>query len=100
MEVSDLNGRKGLVAGIANAESLAWSAAENCYKAGEASVRYLVHELGLLDESRRTAPLKRTIDACEVGRFALMLASDYGQAVTGEIVHVDAGVHIEGIVFH
>jgi enoyl-[acyl-carrier protein] reductase I len=93
----------------------------------EASVRYLAHELGpkgvrvnaisagavktraasgiehfdeLLDETVRKAPLRRTIDACEVGRAALLLASDYTTAITGEILYVDAGFHIEGMVFH
>jgi len=93
----------------------------------EASVRYLAHELGtagirvnaisagpvktraasgirhfdeLLDESARKAPLRRTVDACEVGRTALLLASDYAAAITGEILHVDAGFHVEGMVFH
>jgi enoyl-[acyl-carrier protein] reductase I len=93
----------------------------------EASVRYLAHELGresirvnaisagavatraasgiehfdeLLNETVRKAPLRRTVEACEVGRAALMLASDYASAVTGEILHVDAGFHIEGMVFH
>ncbi len=93
----------------------------------EASVRYLARELGpksirvnaisagavatraasglehfdeLLNEGRRKAPLRRSVEPCEVGRTALMLASDYAQAMTGEIVHVDAGVHIEGVVLH
>jgi enoyl-[acyl-carrier protein] reductase I len=93
----------------------------------EASVRYLAHELGpkdirvnaisagpvrtraasgiehfdeLLDETARKAPLRRTIDACEVGRAALLLASDYAAAITGEVIYVDAGYHIEGMVFH
>jgi enoyl-[acyl-carrier protein] reductase I len=93
----------------------------------EASVRYLAHELGpknirvnaisagavatraasgiahfdeLLNETMRTAPLRRTVDACEVGRTALLLASDYTSAVTGEIFYVDAGFHIEGAAFH
>ena len=93
----------------------------------EASVRYLAHELGpknirvnaisagavktraasgiehfdeLLNETMRKAPLRRTIDACEVGRAALLLASDYTTAITGEVLHVDAGFHIEGMVFH
>lgn len=93
----------------------------------EASVRYLAHELGhksvrvnaisagavatraasgiahfdeLLNETRRKAPLRRTVEACEVGRAALMLASDYTTAVTGETLYVDAGFHIEGMVFH
>jgi len=93
----------------------------------EASVRYLAHELGpksirvnaisagavatraasgiehfdeLLNETVRKAPLRRTVDACEVGRAALMLASDYSTAITGETLYVDAGFHIEGMVFH
>lgn len=88
----------------------------------ESSVRYLAHELGpqgirvnaisagpvatraasgltgfggLLAESARTAPLRRAIEADEVGRSALLLASDYTSAVTGEVLHVDAGVHVE-----
>lgn len=93
----------------------------------EASVRYLAHELGpkgirvnaisagtvatraasgilhfdeLLHETRRKSPLRRTVDGCEVGRTALLLVSDYATAITGEIVHVDAGFNIEGMVFH
>lgn len=93
----------------------------------EASVRYLAHELGpkgirvnaisagavktraasgiehfdeLLNETARKAPLRRTVDACEVGRAALLLASDYTTAITGEVLYVDAGFHIEGMVFH
>lgn len=93
----------------------------------EASVRYLAHELGrkgirvnaisagavqtraasgiehfdeLLNETLRKAPLRRTVEACEVGKAALLLASDYTTAITGEVVHVDAGFHIEGMVFH
>jgi enoyl-[acyl-carrier protein] reductase I len=93
----------------------------------EASVRYLAHELGpkrirvnaisagavatraasgiehfdeLLNETVRTAPLRRTVGSCEVGRAALFLASDYATAITGEVLYVDAGFHIEGMVFH
>jgi len=91
----------------------------------EASVRYLAHELGpknirvnaisagpvktraasgiahfdeLLNEVARKAPLKRTLDMDDVGRAALMLASDYSTAITGETLYVDAGFHIEGMV--
>jgi enoyl-[acyl-carrier protein] reductase I len=93
----------------------------------EASVRYLAHELGpkgirvnaisagpvktraasgiahfdeLIEEAARRAPLRRAIDACEVGRVSLLLASEYGAAVTGEVVHVDAGYHVSGMVVH
>jgi enoyl-[acyl-carrier protein] reductase I len=93
----------------------------------EASVRYLAHELGpkgirvnaisagaiatraasgiehfdeLLNATAVTAPLRRTVESSEVGRTALLLASDFTSAVTGEILHVDSGFHIEGMAFH
>jgi enoyl-[acyl-carrier protein] reductase I len=43
------------------------------------------------------APLKRNIDADEVGRTALFLCSPMGSGITGEIIHVDAGYHIMGM---
>jgi len=43
------------------------------------------------------APLKRNIDAEEVGKTALYLCSDWGSAVTGEVIHVDAGYNIMGM---
>lgn len=93
----------------------------------EASVRYLAHELGrrnirvnaisagavrtraasgiahfdeIIAETERKAPLRRTVGADEVGKAALMLVSDHATAITGEVLHVDAGFHIEGMVFH
>lgn len=93
----------------------------------ESSVRYLAHELGpkairvnavsagavrtraasgithfeeLLTATEKTAPMRRTIDPDEVGRAALFLASDHASAITGEILHVDAGFHVNGMVFH
>src|SRR5690242_424002 len=90
----------------------------------EASVRYLAHDLGpkgirvnaisagpirtlaaagisgfkdMLHYVSERAPLKRNIDADEVGRTALFLCSDWGSAVTGEVMHVDAGYNIMGM---
>ena len=87
----------------------------------EASVRYLAHDLGpkgirvnaisagpiktlaaagiagfkeMLHYSSERAPLKRNVDAEEVARTALYLVSDMASAVTGEVVHVDAGYNI------
>jgi len=91
----------------------------------EASVRYLAHELGskgirvnaispgpvktrassgiehfdeLINEAARKAPLHRLVSVDEVGRAVLMLVSPLGSGITGEIVHVDAGFHIDGMV--
>ncbi len=94
-------------------------------KAGlEASVRYLAYDLGpsnirvnaisagpvktlaaagisgfkdMLHYAAERAPLKRNIEAEEVGRTALFLASDLSAAVTGEVLHVDAGYNIVGM---
>jgi len=90
----------------------------------EASVRYLAHDLGpkgvrvnaisagpirtlaaagisdfksMLHHVAERAPLKRNIDAEEVGKTAVYLCSDLGSAVTGEVLHVDAGYNIMGM---
>lgn len=90
----------------------------------EASVRYLAHDLGprgvrinaisagpvktlaaagiagfkeMLHYSAGRAPLRRNIDAEEVGRAALFLVSEMASGITGEVVHVDAGYNIMGM---
>jgi enoyl-[acyl-carrier protein] reductase I len=90
----------------------------------EASVRYLAYDLGpkgirvnaisagplrtlasagiadfksMLHHVAERSPLKRNIDAEEVGKTALYLCGPWGSAVTGEIVHVDAGYNIMGM---
>jgi len=90
----------------------------------EASVRYLAAELGpkgirvnaisagpiktlaaagiagfrdMLHYSSERAPLKRNVEAAEVAKAALYLSSDLASAVTGEILHVDAGYSIMGM---
>ena len=90
----------------------------------EASVKYLAYDLGpkgtrvnaisagpirtlaasgisgfkeMLHFSSERAPLKRNIDQAEVGRTALYLLSDMASAVTGEVLHVDAGYNIMGM---
>ncbi|HEY5082366.1 MAG TPA: enoyl-ACP reductase FabI [Bauldia sp.] len=90
----------------------------------EASVRYLAADLGkqkirvnaisagpiktlaasgiddfryILKWNEYNAPLRRTVTPDEVGDAALYLVSDLGRAVTGEILHVDAGYHVVGM---
>ncbi len=43
------------------------------------------------------APLRRSVTQDEVGNSALYLLSDLGSAVTGELLHVDAGYHAIGM---
>ncbi|CAN5279077.1 enoyl-ACP reductase FabI [soil metagenome] len=90
----------------------------------EASVRYMAADLGpknirvnaisagpiktlaasgigdfryILRWNEYNSPLRRTVTIDEVGDSALYLLSELGRAVTGEIVHVDAGYHIVGM---
>ncbi len=51
----------------------------------------------MLRYSEQAAPLRRMVSAEDVGNTALWLASDLGSAVTGEVVHVDAGYNILGL---
>jgi enoyl-[acyl-carrier protein] reductase I len=91
----------------------------------EASVRYLAADLGkenirvnavsagpiktlaaggiagfdtMLKAVEAVAPLRRKVDADEVGDAALFLLSSLARAVTGEVLYVDGGYHIIGMV--
>ncbi|HET9904530.1 MAG TPA: enoyl-ACP reductase FabI [Xanthobacteraceae bacterium] len=90
----------------------------------EASVRYLAADLGakrirvnavsagpiktlaasgigdfryILKWNELNSPLRRTVTIEEVGEAAMLLVSDAGRGITGEILHVDAGYHIVGM---
>lgn len=90
----------------------------------EASVRYLAGELGaqnirvnaisagpiktlaamgisgfssILQVYRDRAPLRRNIEAAEVGDVGVFLLGPHSRAITGEILMVDAGYHITGM---
>ncbi len=91
----------------------------------EASVRYLPADLGdnnirvnaisagpiktlaasgigdfnyILKWNELNAPLKRNVSTEEVGNAGLYLLSDRGSGVTGEVMHVDAGYHVVGMI--
>jgi len=51
---------------------------------------------GILAVSRERAPLKRNIEAREVGDAALFLCSPMGSGITGHVLYVDAGFNIMG----
>ena len=52
---------------------------------------------GMLNYTEERAPLRRGISQAEVGKAAAFLLSDLGSAVTGEVLHVDAGYNIMGM---
>ncbi|MCA0247085.1 MAG: enoyl-ACP reductase FabI [Proteobacteria bacterium] len=91
----------------------------------EASVRYLAADLGeqkirvnaisagpiktlafagindgryILKWNELNSPLKRNVSTEEVGNAGLYLLSDLGTGVTGEVMHVDAGYHVVGMI--
>jgi enoyl-[acyl-carrier protein] reductase I len=91
----------------------------------EASTRYLAEDLGqdgirvnaisagplktlaaagikgmrsMLGENADKTPLRRNIDQEDCARAALYLCSDLARNVTGEVLHVDAGQNILGVV--
>ena len=90
----------------------------------EAAVRYLASDLGgskirvnaisagpiktlaargigdftrILTAVEERAPLKRNVDALEVGNTALFLSSDLASGITGEITFVDCGFNATGL---
>ncbi|MBV9836026.1 MAG: enoyl-ACP reductase FabI [Alphaproteobacteria bacterium] len=91
----------------------------------EASVRYLAADVGdlgirvnaisagpiktlaasgigdfryILKWNELNSPLKRNVSTEEVGGAALFLLSDLGSGVTGEVMHVDSGYHVVGMI--
>ncbi len=51
----------------------------------------------MLSHIAEKAPLKRNVEAREVGNTALFLVSDLSSAITGETIYVDCGYNIMGI---
>ncbi|HEY5443713.1 MAG TPA: SDR family oxidoreductase, partial [Pyrinomonadaceae bacterium] len=43
------------------------------------------------------APLRRNVEAREVGNTAVFLCSQMSSAITGEVIYVDCGYSIMGI---
>ena len=50
----------------------------------------------ILHAVEERAPLRRNIDADEVASVAALLAGPAGRAITGQVIHVDAGLSILG----
>jgi enoyl-[acyl-carrier protein] reductase I len=48
---------------------------------------------GMLDLLESHTPLRRNVTAGEVADATVFLLSDLSRAITGEVVHVDAGAH-------
>lgn len=51
----------------------------------------------MIDATAARSPLRRAITAQDVANAALFLCSELSTAITGEVLHVDAGYHIMGV---
>lgn len=51
----------------------------------------------ILNWNQENSPLRRNVTIEEVGNASLLLLSDMGSGITGEILHVDAGYHTVGM---
>jgi enoyl-[acyl-carrier protein] reductase I len=51
----------------------------------------------ILNVYKERAPLRRNVEAAEVGEAGAFLLSDAGKAITGEVLLVDSGFHVTGM---
>ncbi len=73
----------------------------NCISAGPLKTLAAAGIKGMrnmLSENAERTPLRRNIEQDDVARAALYLCSDLARNVTGEVLHVDAGQNIVGVV--
>jgi enoyl-[acyl-carrier protein] reductase I len=61
------------------------------------SARGVADFSSMLKHAAEKAPLRRNVEASEVGNTALFLCSSMASAITGEVIHVDCGYNIMGI---
>ena len=54
--------------------------------------------LDMIHHVEETAPLKRTVTQLEVGNTAAFLSSDLASGITGQVIYVDSGYEIMGMV--
>lgn len=51
----------------------------------------------MLEYHRNQAPLRKNVELDEVGDTGLFLVSKLSRGVTGEVIHVDGGMHVMGL---
>jgi enoyl-[acyl-carrier protein] reductase I len=77
-----------------------WGMRVNAISAGPLGSR-AAKAIGFIDKmiaySEANAPLPKDLTAPEVGRAAAFLLSPLASAITGEVLHVDNGIHAMGI---
>ena len=93
-----LEGKKGLVIGIANKDSIAYGCARAFRTLGaDLAITYLNEKARpFVDAAEERAPLGRLAEIDDVGAVVAMLATRTGTMLTGQIIYVDGGYHITG----
>jgi enoyl-[acyl-carrier protein] reductase I len=78
-----MQGKRGVVLGVANSRSIAWGIAKACHAAGaESALSWQGDAL-----KKRVEPLAQELDGLLFGHCG----------VTGEVHHVDSGYHVVGM---
>lgn len=54
----------------------------------------IAHFDDLIEAARTRSPLRDLVSIADVGAMAAFLASDAGRNVSGDVIHVDAGMHV------
>jgi enoyl-[acyl-carrier protein] reductase I len=88
-----------------DARMLSWFVGENGHRvnlvsAGPYASRAAksIGDIGdMIDSTAKRSPLRRAIEPQEVANAVLFLCSDLASAITGEVLHVDAGYHAMGV---
>ncbi len=65
-----------------------------------ASARGIAGFSKIMENFAEHAPLRRATDPAEVADTAVFLASDLGRGVTGNVIYVDAGFQVMGLLTH
>jgi len=97
-----LQGRRGLVIGVANADSIAYGCAVKLRAFGadialtylnDKAKQYVAPQDELIDMAVQRSPGQRLVDIAEIGRVVGFLAGPGSSGMTGDVVYIDAGLH-------
>ena len=84
-----LDGKRGLIVGIANENSIAWGCAKAFRAFGaQLAVTYLN------EKAKSKAPARSLVSIEDVGVATAFLVHDAARLITGDTLYIDGGYHI------
>ena len=91
-----LEGKTGIIFGVANKRSFAWAIAQKL-AAGGAQLAFTYQGERIKAGVEERSPLRRHVTAEDVGAAAAYLLGDGAVNVTGTTLYVDSGYHALGM---